>query len=123
MKTMFCSAVRALLLAASFTTFACASASLDDGADADAGLGSAEQALLSKDADFDPPELDKAPPPPPPPPSTTCTNVTNDGVCQRYCCTETTTYKRCGVLPCPTTTGTTGTIGTIGTVKGTFMAP
>lgn len=102
MKNSF---VCAVLVAASLFAVACSSAPPEP----EPGLGSTEQALIPVDADIDPePDYDATPPPPPPPPATTCTNITNDGVCRRYCCSETSSFKRCGVLPCPVTTTITG---------------
>jgi hypothetical protein len=105
-KIMKTSLIRMVLLTVSLSAFACSSAPSEP------DLGSTNQALISLDASWDPepePTTDAGEPPPPPPPTTTCSNVTNDGVCRRYCCTESTGSKRCGVLPCPAST-TTGTI-------------
>lgn len=109
MKTLI---IRAALIAASLSTFACSSAPEEPNA------GTTEQAMIPTDGGFDPepdPGYD-ATPPPPPPATTTCTNSTNDGVCRRYCCTTSSTFKRCGVLPCPTSPTTASTLIFTGTV-------
>lgn len=95
------SLVRAVLLTASLFSFACSSAPSEP------ELGSKEQALIALDGSFDPepdPGFDAAPPPPPPT-TTTCSDRTDNGVCRRYCCTESTTFKRCGVVNCPSVIG------------------
>jgi hypothetical protein len=90
MKTLICAALAA-------TLFALGCSGAPEGPE----LGSKTEALrFDADIDPDPDPVDAAPPPPPP--SAVCTDQTNDGVCQRYCCTETATYKRCSVLPCAT---------------------
>ena len=111
MKQLF----RAALFAAPLFALACSAAPSEN--DPESELSQQSSALIPLDADPGPgPDIDAGPPPPPPsPPTTTCSNQTIDGQCMRYCCSESASLKRCGVLPCPTPTklGTVVVTGTL----------